>query len=90
MLAAGLKVYCMSNADLRAQGSERRRAAGAMGAVGAMLGDRGVVPPWGPNRETVEGLPSPGESEPTEREVLLYVTGDPTRIQGARSANLTD
>lgn len=79
MLSAEMKVYCYSNSTVRAQGDGRRQntAAGPVPAAGPMmLRNRMVIPrgaDWG---------------EPTEREII-YVTGDPSRIQGAL-ANLLD
>ena len=68
LLAAGMRVHCLSNATLRDQSGGYRQ--NPTQPSGLMLRNRLVLPrpeSWG---------------EPQERE-KIYVTGDPTRIEGA-------
>jgi site-specific DNA recombinase len=99
MLSAGLKVYCLSNATLRARDDGRRQ--NPTGPA-IMLRDRmGQIPRPGqssaattpavldiaPDRVPVPA-PAWGSGEPVARETL-YVVGDPSTIEGALS-NLTE
>ena len=83
LIHGGINVFVMSNAKLRAMGDGRRQvSSGTAGRV--MLPRRMVLPAWGDEKDMSSVVPRPGRATPPEREVV-YVTGNPARIEGALS-----
>jgi site-specific DNA recombinase len=98
LLAAGMKVHCMSNKTLRAQEDGYRQ--NPTGPAIMLRQRMGPMPRPGQSSATTTPtvldiapdqvpatVPAWGTAEPVERE-RIYITGDPTRIEGAL-ANLT-